>query len=77
MLIYEVVESLILISLLILLIEFKLFSYKSDLDLLEFRYYYSSCMNRVYGDVYLEQVRNIARVFKNNKYGVLELDENC
>lgn len=77
MLVYEILEYLILLSVLIIVMNIKFVDVSIDLDAHEFRYYYSSCMEKTFDDIYMEQANRLMRIYKPSGISVLEFDESC
>lgn len=50
---------------------------KLDWGGVEFRYYYSSCLNKSFSEKYMERFERLIRMFDDSSYNIIELDENC
>ncbi|MCS7122541.1 MAG: hypothetical protein NZ908_01125 [Candidatus Micrarchaeota archaeon] len=74
---YEILEYLILLLVVAIIIQIRFVDISVNLDAIEFRYYYSACMERVFDEVYMEQADRLMRIYMRSDISVLEFDESC
>ncbi len=74
MLIYELLVLILGIVISMIILNYNLPKIELDQDQIEFKYYYSSCLNKTYGNVYSVRYEKLIRIYSKEIF-IIEYED--